>query len=275
MTMSDSTATMFPDSLPPFYLWDNPYEQPSGDTLFVFPNLAADSVAVRPSLLAGHGLAPQHESPVPRTMNAAPAWLFAVIVLLCAATCLFCRSHKIRFGELLKSTVNLRAAERLLRGMQQGRVMPLSSLAPILCFAIATAVWTAAMRDTGFVGWLLLAVALTVGYLLRNILLRLLANIFDRQSTMSLYIGGNYLFHLLLTTAVVPLLFAEVYIHGAQAATLLCMAVLASVVFFMRFIRGVQLFLTKTKSFSFFLFYYLCIVEIAPMLVLLKWFISH
>ena len=279
--MPETDTIQQPDSLLPFYQWPS-YTQDTVDTgtgvLFdsIFRPCNADSLVVRPSLFTGHSLAPQHDSLANRPQTAAPAWLFAVVVLLCTLLCLYCRGRKIKFGELMKSTVDVRAAERLLRNLTQGRISTLMPVSPILCAALAMVVWNmTTMHDTGFTGYMLLTLGLTAAYLLRNGLLRLLATIFDQQATMTIYIGGNYLFHLVLAGITVPLLFAVVYIHAAATVAAWCIGLMAALVFVMRFIRGVQLFLTNTKNFSLFLFYYLCTIEMTPLLVLLKWFISQ
>lgn len=278
--MPDTDTIQQPDSLLPFYQWpaypQHVIDSSTGVPLdSIFRPCNADTLAVRPSLFTGHTLAPQHDGLAGREQTAAPAWVFAVVVLLCALLCTYCRGRKIKFGELMKSTVDIRAAERLLRTLTQGHLSALLPVAPLLCAALAMVVWSMAMNDTGFKGYLLLSAALTAAYMLRNGLLHLLAATFDRRTAMDSYIGGNYLFHLVLTCAVTPLLFAVVYIPAAAVIAAWCTAFLAALVFVMRFIRGVQLFLIDTKNFSLFLFYYLCTIEMAPLLILLKWFISQ
>ena len=278
--MNQSDTIPQADSLLPFYLLHEAYPQPEVDTCTgvpldsIFRLREADTIVERPSLFTGHGLVRQHENLAARTETAAPSWLFAVVVLLCAALWLYHSNRKIKLGELLKSTIDLRTAERLLRGMTQRGSTPLT-VAPLLAAALATAIWSTAMQETGFVGWLLLTAGLTAAYLLRNGLLRLLASVFDRSQTMSLYINCNYLYHTLLATLAAPLLFALLYIPSATNIALWSIAIIAALVFILRFARGVQLFLTKTQGFSLFLFYYLCTVEVIPLLVLLKWFISQ
>lgn len=276
----NDTITQQPDSLLPFYQWHTAYPMPNVDTCTgvpldsIFKPYSADSVTVRPTLFTGHTLAPQHSEPTARQEVAAPWWVFAVAVLLCALLCLFYRTRKINIGELLKSTIDSHGAERLLRSLSLRSASSLVPVALILTAALALTAWNVAMLHTGLKGYLLLAAALAAGYMLRNGVLMLLASVFDRKQAMAAYISGNYLFHLLLATAVTPLLFVVVYIPAVSNAAVWAIGVLTALVFILRFFRGVQLFLTKTKSFSLFLFYYLCTVEMIPPLVLLKWFIS-
>lgn len=269
------------DSLQPFYMWHDAFPMENVDTCkgvpldSIFAAVGRGELVVRQSLFSGHELVQNHTDLTVRSINAAPAWVFVVVVLLCAALCLFYNRHKIDIVELLRSTVDMRSAGRLQRIQSLNRTGAMVPVALILAAAMALVIWAVAMPQIGLGGYLLLALVLAVAYLLRNSLLRLLAAVFDRQSTMSTYRTIGYLHHLLLSTAVVPMLFVVVYVPNAQNAALWTVGILTILVFFLRFSKGVQLFLTKTQGFSLFLFYYLCTVEVIPLLVLLKWFISQ
>lgn len=280
--MNDTIDTLqHPDSIQPFYLWHDAYPTAVVDTGTgiphdsIFPWVGNDSLVVRPTLFAGQELVPEHSTLAARTATTAPAWVFVVVVLLCATVCIYYRSHKIKIGELLRSTVDSRTAGRMVRSQSLGKMGVLFPIALMLTAALALAVWEVAMRHTGIGGYLLLAAALAAGYFLRQGLLHLLSAVFEQQPMMNSYISTSYLHHLLLTTIAVPLLFVLVYVPGAQEATLWTVGIMTLLVFILRFSKGVQLFLTKSQSVSLFLFYYLCTIEMIPPLVLLKWFISQ
>lgn len=264
----------------PFYQLCEPYSQPVEsevnlgiplDSLFR-PCDAPDTV-YRATLFTGHKLAPQHSGLQERPPMATPAWVFVVLVALCALLCIYFRNHKLKLSEMLKSTVDGTSPDRLMRGSVQG--IAFLPIALVLAAALGMVIWTMAMQSTGPAGYLLLTLAITVAYLLRNGILAALASVFDRSQAMGCYITGNYVYHLLLATAVTPLLFLLAYIPSAANVTAIAIGSLTALIFFMRFLNGTKLFLTKTKTFSFFLFYYLCTVEMIPLLVALKWFISQ
>ncbi len=264
----------------PFYQWHDAYPVPTVDTNVgvsmdsLFAPYNNDSLVVRQSLFTGHTLIPHSTTLNERPQTTAPAWVFAVVVLLCALQCLVFRTRKIKIGELLKSIIDPHGIDRMLHTLSTSHVS-LVPVAFILTAALAMGVWSMFMQHTGIVGYLLLAFGLAFGYLLRNGILHFLASVFDCSQTMTSYIGGNYLYHMILGSVVTPMLFVVVYIPAAAPVTAIVAGVLAAIVFLFRFARGVQLFLTKTKSVSLFLFYYLCIVEMIPALVLLKWIISQ
>lgn len=275
------TDTILTDTLSlPFYLQTDAYNVPTDvevntgiplDSIFR-PYEAADTV-YRQTMFIGHKLAPSHKELQQRSDTVAPGWLFAVIVLLCASLCLYYRVHKLKISEISKSLFDSHAASRTVRGNLQGAT--LLPIALLLCSALAVAIWWVAMRHTAPWVCFVLAPALTLGYMLRNALLSGLATIFDRNDTMTAYINGNYIYHLLLATVVTPLLFLLVYLPGATQIIIGVIAGLTALTFVLRFLRGCKLFLTFSKGFSFFLFYYLCTVELIPLLVALKWIISQ
>lgn len=277
----NDTIIQLPDSLLPFHQWSSPHPMPTIDTCTgvpldsIFRSWGADSIAMRASLISDHSLAPQHGALTMRTAETAPPWVFVAVVLLCFLIYLFYSNHKIRLGEILKSIFDTHGIERMLRNLSLRRTWYLIGVAFTLAATVALAIWNTAMQDTGLTGCLLLTLALSAAYLLRNGLLRLLGAVFDQQAVMDSYIGGNYLYHLLLATAITPMLFAVIYIPSIGMTALWVVAITAAIVFILRFARGVKLFLTNSKSPSLFLFYYLCTVEILPLLVLLKWFISQ
>lgn len=271
--------TIQADSLAqPFYQIGEPYSQTADAELNVgipldslFRPCDVTDTVYRTTLFTGHRLAPQHTVLQQRPTSAMPAWVFVVIVAICALLCLYYRNHKLHLGEMLKSIVDGIQPDRLVRGSVQG--IAFLPIVLLLAAALALAVWRMALMDSGVGGYLLLTLAVAAAYLLRNGALSALAAVFDKGQTMSAYITGNYVYHLLLTTAVAPLLFALVYIPGAAGGVAIAIAVLTALVFVIRFLRGAKLFLTISKGFSFFLFYYLCTIEMTPLLVALKWFI--
>ena len=131
-----------------------------------------------------------------------------------------------------------------------------------------------ALAKTGIGGYLLLVAITAVLYLLRNALLRLLAVVFDNNSAIDSYITSNYFYHLALATLLLPLLFLINYLPAGKEVALYVLEAVVAVELIMRLLRGVKLFLTQSSGPYIYLFYYLCIVEMTPILVLIKWIIE-
>lgn len=264
----------------PFYSVNEPYELPEAaeanvgiplDSIFR-PCDTQDTV-YRRSLFTNHKLVPQHNTLQERPPQDTPAWVFGIIVLLCGLTCIYYRNHKLKLADLLKGTFESGSPDKTIRGLIHGIALLLTVL--LLSSALGMTIWFMALRSTGIVGYLLLVLAITAAYMLRNGLLSSLADVFNQKQAMNSYIIGNYAYHLLLATAIIPLLFALVYVPGIANVMAIIIGSLTALVFLIRLVRGIKLFLTNSKSFSLFLFYYLCIVEIVPFLIALKVFIAQ
>ena len=264
----------------PFYQLAEPYPTPeeaetnTGIPLdSIFRPCDAPDTVYRRTLFTGHKLSPQHSGLQERPQLTAPGWVFVSLVLICALLRFYFSSHKLKLSELTKNTVENGSPDKAIRGQIQG--VAFLPIVVLLTSALGTTIWFMAMRQTGIVGYLLLVLALTAAYLLRNGALGGLAAVFDQEQAMSAYITGNYVYHLLLTIVLTPMLFALVYIPGIATGMTIAIGSVTALTFLIRLIRGIKLFLTNSKTFSLFLFYYLCIVEIVPYLIALRWIISQ
>ncbi|MBR1550348.1 MAG: DUF4271 domain-containing protein [Bacteroidales bacterium] len=267
----DYTAT-------PFWQWDS-VPLPDGtvqldvpyDSIF-HPREATDTV-FRKSLFQRHSLQVQHTGTTLRPDTAEPAWTFVALILLTALICLYGKLRKIHPLALLKSLTSRRALDRLVRDCNLNRSIIMLPMGLLLVAAACLPVHRMALQHTGILGFLLLTLAVSLLYLLRNAIFRLLGNTFENKPAVSLYITNNYLFHLLEATVVTLLLFPFFYMPGARTAFLFAIGTFLALAFVIRFARGVKVFLTLKNNASFYLFYYLCIVEIIPILAIIKWFI--
>lgn len=269
------------DSLP-FYQWDtSAFELPQHEVNVgipldsIFRSFDTLDTIFRQSMFSDHSLALHHHGLLPRPDTFPQIWIFVLLIALCALLCIYFRTHKITPLELLKSTIDRRVMDRLLRDNNLNRTPP---LVPMGIFVVATVglfAHQAAMPHTGLPGYGILAGALLLAYLLRNAILRLLGNIFDNQPAISLYIVNNYLYHLLLASILLFLLFPMVYFDAGRNVFIYIIGALIALEFLIRFVRGSKLFLTQTKNSGIYLFYYLCTVEIVPILVFVHWIITH
>ena len=268
----------------PFYQWDSLIAaQPQEDTMAIgCTGVPVDSIfrmrelpetVYRKSMFTHHNMPVQHDSLIPRENPAPPAWLFAVLVILTALLCLYLRQRKLTIKDLAQSLVDHRAMDRNLRNNNLTHSAMLTPMGLLVSVAMALAIHTVALAHTGFVGFLLLSLALIAAYMTRNGIIRLLGNIFDNRAGVNIDITSNYLYHLALAIIIVPLLYPMAYAHWGDGI-IYAIGGITAVEFFMRLYNGINLFLKQSKNFHFHLFYYLCAVELIPFLVLIKLFIS-
>lgn len=264
----------------PFWQWDSvPIAEHTVDLGIPFdsihrPREVMDTV-FRKSLFQRHSLQVQHTEPAIRPDNAEPAWIFAVLVLLTGLICVYGQLRKIKYKELLKSLVDRRSMDRLVRDCNLNRSIMMLPMGLLLVAAVCLPIHRMGMAHTGLGDYLLLTLGVSMLYMLRNSIMRLLGNTFENKAGVNLYITNNYLFHLVEATVTTILLYPFFYLPGAQETMLYSIVGFLVLAFLMRYARGMKVFLTVKNSSNFYLFYYLCIVEIIPILVIIKWFIEQ
>ncbi len=247
----------------------------ANDTLHVFDILEAPETVFHESLIAPSNLPAVHEGLQDRFEGDAPAWIFIALLLFSALLCLLFRLRSIKMKLLLKSAVDLRAMDRLVRDCNLNRTLTMLPMGLLLVAEFCLPVHQMQLAESGIAGYLLLFAAVALLYLLRNGLLRLLGNTFEQKAEMTLYITSNYLYHLIEATCAIPLLFLYFYLPGGHAAMTWILVIFLCIGFLTRFLRSTKLFLTHPNGSCFYLFYYLCIVEMIPIIVALKWFFEQ
>ncbi len=265
----------------PFWLWDS-FPQPEGAAREVNTGIPLDSLlphrelpdtVVRPSMFKHHTLQVEHGNMLPRQQQTTPAWVFSTLVVIGALLCVYYRLHKVRVGQLGKALFDSRAADRLVRDCNLNRNVILLPMGLLVVAALCLPAHAMAIPESGLPGYLLLASATALLYVLRNGVMRLLGNIFEQQQEVKQLITGNYLFHLATATVLMLLIPLFFYLPGARNVMLVVLAVFVGLAFASRLFQGMKVFLTQSNGHCFYLFYYLCIVESIPILALLKWFI--
>ena len=284
--MTTSDTILLEQNTEPFYQWgaypDAEEAVPdvgvaACDTfnLYFLPDSTLKSIPMeRPSLFQEHSFVKQHDDLQARVDSTAPVWVFGVLIALVALTTLYYRNAKLRFGSLVPSLFDSRAMDRTLRNNNfnsRSRFVPMGLL---MLSGLMLAVHQTALVKTGFWGYLLLVAATAALYLLRNGLMRLLAVIFNNSDAVGTYINSNYLYHLALNTMQLPLLFLMIYLPTGRTTVMYVLGIIVVLELTIRLFRGLKLFLTQSSGPYIYLFYYLCIVEVTPFLVLLKWIIG-
>lgn len=277
--LSMSAIAQMDENMQPFYLWDTPYQQPEqvevniGVSLdSIFPPREVQPPVLRRSLFANTTLPVTNDGLQERKVTTPTPWLFVVLVLHIALLFLYYNRFKLRISDLIKAATDHRAMDRMVRGNNISNL----NLLPMGLFvttALATSLYLLALVQNGFLAWLIAVAALAAAYLLRNRAARLLGNVFDDVEAVSTCITSNYIFHLLLATAITPLLLLQTYLPWGRDVVFYIIVFLTVAFLIWRLVRSLQLFLTFSKSRSFYLFFYLCTLEAVPLLVLLKWFL--
>lgn len=264
----------------PFFQW-----QPLENTVQeVDTGIPSDSIhplreltkpVFRQSIFQSHTLQVSHSALQPRENSATPIWVFIVLLLIVGLQCLYFRIRKLNIINLLKAAGNIRAMDRMKRNSNLNKNYLWLPMGLSIAFPIALLVQSVFLPETSFLIYLLLTTTFSILYILRNWIFRLLGNTFENKQGIILYINSNYVYHQIEGTIVTILLFPFFYLPGAKMTMFYIIAGFLAIVFTIRFLRGTKVFLTIPNRSNLFLFYYLCIVEIIPILVIIKWFIGQ
>ena len=213
-----------------------------------------------------------------KTINYQPTWYFIYLFLLAG----FFAWIRIYYGAILVQTVqaavNFQVANRMFKDnsllqSQLDRVLYLFyffSMAFLLYYAeLRLELIPYALQG----GWLyLFNLALLLGIFLGRIfLLNTAGFLFNRIRIMREYLYNVFIFNKLSGMALLPMMFLLVYTKGwlQEVMFWLTLAMVLGV-FLMRLIRGV-VFSYRKEVLIFYMFLYLCALEIAPLVLLYRW----
>lgn len=243
-------------------------------------------VPIRPSMFAGHELTAANTHQMHAVFSWVnspyPTWVFCMLVLFIALVVIFVRSMRFKVVDLLQATVNSRGFYRLFRENNGKRIRSLMPMAmvyvgTVALFFLGTAYTYPTISQMPFQGILqfLLVLGGCMGFFLaRNLLTQLMGSVFENDVATTLYIANTYLFDIVGAFIFIPLLFFAIYSPFALGVTYTLAGILILLSLW-RMTRGLQLIISNAKTSKFYLFYYLCILEIVPIIIVIKLLISY
>src|SRR5574344_280132 len=248
----------------------------------IFASVARPAPVEKKSLFTGHSLSVENPYQQPHIQHITPNWTFCVLLLLVALISWFLNSYRFRITDVLQASVSMRGLNRLFRENNFNRDQALLPMALVYVASLALLVYYVATQSgnmfgsmQGIVAYLVLLACCFGFYFVRNGLTQLFGVIFENAAATSLYLSNTYIYNFLGGVVLTPALFFVFYTKGSSKTLLIILAVWLSLLFIMRLVRGLQLILTNAKTSKLYLFYYLCIFEIVPILVLAKLLISY
>lgn len=233
-------------------------------------------VVQRPSMFAASEQHRDVVAPQERAAGHQYDWVFGIVVLLLATMSIYLNRRKFKLKELLASLFDKRVLFRVFRdnNLKPFSLMPIAIiyLAGIALLAVQGAgrLSVDMMPLPEVVIYLLLLVGLLLFFLTKNGLTLLLGTIFEELGNAKLYITNTYLFYFVGGLLTVPFMLLMTYNETLALGTMIAYASVIVILFVVRMLRGVQLILSSSNSSKLYLFYYLCIFEIVPILVAIK-----
>ncbi len=222
----------------------------------------------------------RQSSPVPTTSlrNPTPGsdWIFGVIVILLVLMSVILNRAKIKFKDLAVSPFDYHTLERVLR---EYNIKPFN-LYPLTIIVLAGMAISLLKISGEFLHldfqvsdlqlFLMAFASLIVFFFLKIGFVKMLGVVFGNDDAAYMYVVNNLMFNSLLAIFSTPMLLPLFFSVNTGRLFLIIYLCFISIVFIIRTLRGFQLILTNPSGSHLYLFYYLCILEIAPILLAVK-----
>jgi len=240
------------------------------DSVFNSPSQTA--LPYHKSLFKNHQLKIEHSSTLERVKDDNNGYVFAVLMVLTSILLVYSLLRKIELRKCLMSTFSVRHTNILIRDAGLKSDKDLWPISFIYYAILGTAGYAAMIRifDEHLYGLLdlpLLMGAFLLFSLLRHSLTKLLGFTCNESDAVKMYIICGSLFQQIGAALLIPLTILGYYV---EKDLIWVAAVVAALVFVLRLARGLTIVLSKSGNFKLYLFYYLCIIEIIPILILAK-----
>ncbi|MEO8147084.1 MAG: DUF4271 domain-containing protein [Bacteroidia bacterium] len=248
---TDTTITAFPFTPPPVIV----------DTLF-----------------QSHSL--QFNRFYPQTIDKKTHDWFTVILIfiVIAVTSLKVFYSRILF-QIFKAFVNNNAANQIVRD-ENILVQRASVLLSVICYAVLALFafyvsehyhYENDLIGSGFARFLFISLFIAFAYSLKMISLKIFGFIFNCEKPVAAYIFNLFLINNVLGMALLPLLIILAYFDFPYSNYLLMSAIAIVALFYLyRLIKGVVIWTGITHYNMLYLFLYICALEIAPLLIIIK-----
>ena len=232
-------------------------------------------VQMRESMFANNGHSRSETQPMAHSNHFTGGWIFACMLLLGTLISLYLNNQKFKINDIFRSLFDMRALDRVFResNLSPRSLMPMTGI--YLCAIALTALQVT--RQMAYGGgmsealvFVLLLAALLVYVLTKNAFIRLFGVLFGDPSAAMLYLSSNYLFHFVGGLTLTPMLLFVYYTPSSSDLPLKIALGMVAILFIVRMLRGMQLILTNSRSSKLYLFYYLCIFELLPILITAK-----
>jgi len=253
------------------------------DTVFRFEDSLTDaeetSAVTRPVLLfTNHELKPRHENPVPLNRST-PDWIFPVLLLVVGMFTFLRIFYHRYFSRLFSAFINANLANQVVRDenilIQRASVL-LNVVfymvgALFLYFLSTTGHWDLDGIDFGFSRFLFFALLVAAVYTGKLLVLKICGTLFGLDREMAAYIFNIFLVNSVLGMVLFPLIGLLAYAGGISSILLIRISlVIIGAAFLYRMIRGVLIGFGSPYFSAVYLILYLCALEIAPLLVVVK-----
>lgn len=256
-------------------LADSSYQDSS---LIVQPNIIDQPKKLVDNLFKTHLL--QFNRFYPQTLDKlTPDWFSVIILLIVIAVTSLKVFYSRIFFQILKAFVNNNTANQIVRD-ENLLVQRASVLLSVICYAVL-AMFTFKVSEyynynnsligQGFAKFLFIAIFIALAYSLKMIALKIFGFIFNYDKPVASYIFNLFLINNVLGIVLLPMLIILTYFNFQYIEYILYISISIVILFFLyRLIKGIIIWTNVTRYNLYYLFLYICALEIAPILIIIK-----
>lgn len=230
------------------------------------------------NIYKGHLLQPSGIEPIYRN-SISPIWFFPIILLVLAVFAALRIFYTKYFSQMLTAFINNNLTNQIVRDenilVQRASVylsIVFNLIAALFLYLVSIFYgWEIGDIGIGFSRFLFFAVVVSAIYSLKFLILKICGWLFQLDREMASYIFNTFLINNVLGIAILPFICLIAYNQVLSAGTsIIICSILAILAFSYRVFRGVLVGLSMSSFSLLYLFLYLCTLEIAPLLILIR-----
>jgi hypothetical protein len=229
-------------------------------------------------LYHGNELSPKHKEPVLRN-NYTADWIFPVLLLILAFFAWIKFFYNRYFQQLIKAFLNTNLTNQIVRDenifFQRISIylsVVFNLIAALFIYLLSIQYhWTLGNLDTGFTRFIFFVIVVSAIYALKYLVLKICGWLFEQEKEISMYIFNIFLINNILGIALLPFICLLAFNGSVYFSGLLNVSfILIAAAFGWRIFRGIQIGFGSPTFSPLYLFLYLCTLEIAPLMVLIR-----
>jgi hypothetical protein len=278
MPQPESFLSALTDSTGSFYLFGKSEE--SGHNLFTF---SAKEESIKDTtkytdIYRGHALKRTHNYPVPR-QNITPDWFFPLILITLAFFAWLRVFYNRFFIQMIQALLNNNLANQIVRDenifIQRASVylsIIFNLIAALLLYLVSMHYgWSLGGIGSGFSRFLFFLILVSSAYALKFLVLKACGWLFEQEREMATYIFNIFLINNILGIILLPFICLIAYNETISITWLVLIPmIIIGLAFGWRLVRGIQIGIGISSFSPLYLFLYLCTLEIAPLMVLIR-----
>jgi hypothetical protein len=229
-------------------------------------------------LYHGHELKPIHTQPLLRR-NISPDWFFPLIIIILIVFTWLRLFYSKFFSQMVQAFLNSNLANQIVR--DENIFVQRASVYLSILFNLVAALflyllsirfnWSLGGIGNGFSRYVFFVITVSSAYAIKFLILKICGWLFEQEREMATYIFNIFLINNILGMALLPIICLIAYNEALTFSWVLTLPIiLIAIAFLWRIFRGLQIGLSITSFSPLYLFLYLCTLEIAPLVVLIR-----